>query len=61
MSSPLHFAIGFAACSVASLVASHTHAQAIEQLPLSKQVLLADPDLQYDPYSVMVKFSPAAT
>ena len=41
--------------------APFAQAQAIDPLPLSKQVLLADPTLQYDPYSVFVKFSVDAT
>jgi subtilisin family serine protease len=32
------------------------YAQNIEELSLSKQVLLADPDLKYDPYTVLVRF-----
>ena len=52
---PILSATGFLA------VATIAHAQAVDQLPLSKQVLLADPDLQHDPYSVFVKFAVDAT
>ena len=54
--------IGGLASGFAALVASvGLHAQSIEQLPLSKQVLIADPDRTYDPYSVLVRFAPDAT
>lgn len=33
----------------------------IDDLPLSKQVLEANPDLKYDPFSVLVRFAPGAT
>ena len=44
-----------------SLLAGMSNAQTVEQLPLSKQVLLADPDLEYDPYSILVRFAPDAS
>ena len=50
------------ASGLAMLVAgAAAEAQSVEQLPLAKQVLLVDPDLKFDPYSVLVKFAPEAT
>ena len=61
MSSIRRMVVG-ALCGAAALVAAGTaHAQSIEQLPLAKQVLLVDPDLKFDPYSVLVKFAAEAT
>jgi len=61
MSSIRRMAVG-GLCGAAALVAAGTvHAQSIEQLPLAKQVLLVDPDLKFDPYSVLVKFTNEAT
>ena len=61
MLSPAHAFFGWSAGVAVCLAATMSHAQSIEQLPLSKQVLLADPDLAQDPYSVMVKFAASAT
>ncbi|MFM7052003.1 MAG: S8 family serine peptidase [Planctomycetota bacterium] len=46
----------------AALAAPVANAQdAIESLPLSKQILEANPDLRYDPTSVLVRFSARST
>ena len=50
-----------AACLGASSIAMDANAQqSIEELPLSKQLLEANPKLLYDPTSVLVRFKPLA-
>jgi len=53
------------ACAFGALIglwcAPPAHAQSIDELPLAKQVLLADPDLKFDPYSVLVRFVEGST
>ncbi len=63
MLSRAHLQPACAILSSAGLLAfaPFAQAQAIDPLPLSKQVLLADPTLHYDPYSVFVKFGVDAT
>jgi large repetitive protein len=50
-------ALGVSLCAIPAAV----HAQSIDTLPLAKQVLLADPDLKFDPYSVLVRFVEEST
>ena len=51
----LVFGFGLLACATPALP------QSIDDLPLAKQVLLADPDLKFDPYSVLVRFTDEST
>lgn len=59
--SPRTFICGLAAGIATLFPVVAAHAQSIDQLPLSKQVLLADPDLVFDPYTVLVRFRADAT
>ena len=49
-----------ASLSTAFIAESASAQQSIEQLPLSKQLLEANPKLLYDPTSVLVRFKPQA-
>lgn len=61
----LRRALAASAVVGASLASFAAHAQLApvgnDDLPLSKRILLVEPDLKYDPFSVLVKFSPRAT
>ena len=63
--STLRRALVASAAVGASLVSFAAQAQlapvAPDNLPLSKRILLVEPELKYDPFSVLVKFSPRAT